>query len=127
MTLAELKTRIEQPEEVTFWGAKYVITPAFVRAKFGDGKKLLNIIPLNTRPDRYVVRVDSRLITSNWHEGQPHIQDCLDYILEAIEWEYGSARQFDEDDNEIEEKAPWPALDESVGVGWGEERWRHVL
>ncbi len=38
---ARLRWLIERPENVTFWGTKYTITPRLIAHKFGDGKQLV--------------------------------------------------------------------------------------
>lgn len=59
--LDDLRTRIEVEETARLWGQKHTITPRLVGQIWGDGKKLIGIQPLNTRPNYYVVCGDS-----NW-------------------------------------------------------------
>lgn len=106
------------PELVTrtvhFWGYDYEVTPALVGEVFGDGRQLIYFTPLATRPNWYVVRVDSSWNESNWSNG-----DCIgnhtDDIYDAIEEQYGRCY----DDEADEEGDPFPALDSDYGVGWG--------
>lgn len=121
METADLKRLIEKPREVTFWGQKHTVTPAFVSDSLGDGKKLLFVTPLATRPNWYVVRVDSSWDINNFGNGEL-VCEHLEEILFPIEKEYGLA-WYDEDDNELEVRRPFPALSEDCGVAWGEEEW----
>lgn len=121
-TLAkELAKRIEVPESGTFWGQPYTRIPQFVSPFFGDGQQLVCIQPLNTRPDLYVIRVDSIVKLSDdstCEYSDLHIRSLLDEIYDAIEDEYGSS-DADEDD-ETEESKPWPALNLNAGACWFE-------
>lgn len=62
------KARLEKRHWVRFWGRKYMRRPVFVPTALGDGNKLLAVQPLNTRPQYYLIRVDSTWATSNWSE-----------------------------------------------------------
>jgi hypothetical protein len=93
---------------VNFWGTEYKITPLLVEEIFGDGKQLIWLEPLATRPNYYVVRVDSKWDIDNG--GRDPLCDHLDDIYEAIENEYG-----DSDRGE----GGWPALSTSCGMRWG--------
>lgn len=122
---------VEQPQEVEFWGQKYTITPRLLTRRFGDGKKLIHVTPLNTRPDYYVVCVGSRWQTDNCADPDvgPLLCDRIDDILDAIEDQFGSAHcgscggHYGEDccaacDGEL--WADFPALNDDAGVCWGE-------
>lgn len=93
-------TRLEKPYFTNFWGRKKLVRPKFVEEILGDGLQLLSVTPLNTRPQHYYIRVDSRWDTSNEGEGET-VADHLDEILDAIEDQYDSCE---------EQWKPWPAL-----------------
>ena len=75
---------------------------------------------MNTRPDLYVIRVDSmvQLSDSKCEDSDLHIRSLLDEIYDAIEDGYGSS-DADEDD-ETEESKPWPTLNLNAGACWFE-------
>ncbi len=137
-TTATIQSQL-RPERVEFWGDEYTVEPALVAEIFGDGAQVIGLQPLNTRPQFYVVRVDSAWSISNWDDGDLLIEH-LDEIYESIEGEYGCA-YYEEDcdcscghcDGDsciqcecdcIAHGRPWPALNEEVGSGWFSlERW----
>jgi hypothetical protein len=137
----ELRKRIEVQESGEFWGQPYTRIPRFVESFFGDGQQLVCIQPLNTRPNLYVIRVDSIVklrddSTSTTSDLMMH--SLMDEIYNAIEDEYGSSDDEDEeneDDGEDEdedeetdtpnaaraqESKPWPALNLNAGACWFE-------
>lgn len=133
-----LRKLIETPREVSFWGCKYTITPRFVTKKFGDGKKLLAVQPLNTRPNYYVIRIDSR-----WYREKRDstIIDHTDDIVEAIIDEYSEIereREYltedleeqgiepDGDNTDLagnEDRLGWPVWSGDSGHAWFEVDW----
>lgn len=125
-TLAELTA----PRERKLWGQPHRITPELVETVFGDGQQIIGFCPLNTRPNYYVVRVDSGWELSNWEWNHPEpFIDHTDEVYSAIEDEYGSARWCKHcggEEGDCEETDPphefdrenWPALNEEVGSEW---------
>lgn len=108
---------IETEERVRFWGHSYTITPKLVSTVWGNGEKWMHLTPLNTRPNYYVLRVDSRLGAEGW----PEFADICDDVYNAIEDEFGRVDDdMDEDDSDSEELRDWPAADFSVGSSWGD-------
>lgn len=51
--------RFTRRRKVQWWGGEYDVTPAVANGHLGDGRQLLRIQPLNTRPDYYLIRIDS--------------------------------------------------------------------
>jgi hypothetical protein len=86
--------------------------------------------PMNTRPNYYVIRVDS-----SWSKDQ--MGEHIDDVLSALEEEFGPAYTDaedpddfdgdDPDDAEPEERErvhhDFPALNDEVGVSWGRYEW----
>lgn len=120
--------KVEVPYETHFWGAKCTCDPRFVDEALGDGQILLGLQPLNTRPNYYVIRVDS-----SWHlydcrdcedECPDYLVEHIDEIYEAIEDEYGDKdriRYFNENDldpGEEPDSEDWPVLDLYCGSSW---------
>ena len=127
-----LRALVEVEETVRWWGSEYQITPRLVHAVFGDGKKLVGIAPLNTRPNYYVVRVDSSCDLSDYGD---FVDDNLDEVLEAIDYQFSNLDREEEylrEDGASEEeiqsdqhaaRLAFPVLDDSSGVAWFELDW----
>jgi hypothetical protein len=126
-----LRQHIEQEQEVIFWGQGYRITRLLINAVLGDGKKLAGIQPLNTRPNYYVIRVDSGWDLSNWGDGDLFVDDLED-VYEAIEDQFSEIereREYLIEDGVSPERADlayypeelgWPVFSLDSGVGWFE-------
>jgi hypothetical protein len=93
------------------WGRAYMVRPALVKQRFGNGKRLIALIPILHRPNYYLVYVDNGWGLSNFDD-DPLI-DHLDDIYEQIAHEFG---QRDEDDAEY----CWPEEDFDGGSSWNE-------
>lgn len=96
--------------EVQFWGGKYRISPVLVGTVFGDGKKLMFLEPLATRPEYYVIMFDSAFDGKNIYEV---LDDDLEFLYDVIGDEFGDCYD-QEDDN-----PDWPALNTTCGCSWG--------
>ncbi len=106
-----------KPRQVRFWGQHYQIAPASVEQVFGDGMKLIGLAPLNTRPNYYVIRIDS-----SWDlDASDEFLDHLEEIYDAIENEYGARRTCycDPENDECEKCREWPAFCDE-GSSWFE-------
>lgn len=107
----ELRPLIEVEKEVLMWGQPIRITPLLVDEVLGDGKQLIGLAPLMTRPNYYVLRVDAGWDLDNLI-GDDDEGDHLEAIYETIEAEFGN-----EHDEETGEERGWPAL-VSGGSTW---------
>lgn len=110
-----LRATVEVPTEESLWAKSYEVVPRVVEQVFGDGLALIWVAPLNTRPNFYVVRVDSVLAADL--DGDA-FRDMIDEIIESI------ADQFGEHTDEPEhpmwgECCDWPVLNYDSGVSWG--------
>lgn len=113
---------ITKRRKVHFWGFDYFVSPVFIGSVLGDGNTLLGFQPLNTRPNYYLIRVDSGWSTDSYspapedgegtNEGWT-IVDHIDDIYDAIEDEVGPCL-----DEETGKKYPWPSLDYECGSSW---------
>lgn len=120
-----LRAHYEVPRTVKLWGEEYEITPAVCNRVFGDGKRLIFVEPLNTRPDYYVVQVDSSWTKESLED---HIDDVLLAIGEQFgttdsDWEEDADGDDAEDGNREEERRGFPVLDEDAGTSWGRCDW----
>jgi hypothetical protein len=139
MTTEELRAKIEQPIAMLHWGQERVCTPRLVDEVFGDGKVLLRLYPLNTRPNHYFVRVDT-----TWDEemigeelNPMYMHEVMDSVCEAIEEQFGSAlcgwcggrygcnkgSVCEGCADSTEEWSEFPALDDSCGSAWELHKW----
>ena len=103
-----------------FWGRNYVITPRLVEWVHGDGQQVIYFMPLNTRPDYYVARVDSKISLNNCEEPS-FVDEVLDDLCEHIEDQFGRHVEEWEADNgrTYTRHNPFPALSEDSGSCWG--------
>ena len=46
---------------VRFWGEDQLITPCLIKEEQGDGMQVVYLQPLDTRPNYYVLRIDSSI------------------------------------------------------------------
>lgn len=91
------------------WTQPYMVRPALLRKKFGNGRHLLAITPIQHRPRYYLVWIDDK-----WFGGpdanEELLYENLDAIYETIEDEFGRRN----------EDAPfqWPEADLGDGTAW---------
>jgi hypothetical protein len=113
--MRRLRKVVEKPYRSRWWGADHTIEAKLLPGRFGDGKFLVGIEPMNTRPQFYVVRVDSKwmptknedpLESDDWHE---FLQDDLCPALEDY---------FGRIDCEDDEYGGWPCVDLQIGCSW---------
>jgi hypothetical protein len=97
----------------TLWTQPYMIRPALVKQRFGNGKRLIGLSPVLHRPAYYLVWIDDRWNLSNWDHGEKLI-DHLDEIWDAIGDEFGFR------DREDESSYRWPEEDSRDGCSWWE-------
>ena len=109
-----LRAHIEAPHMRSMWGQPCKAEPKLVSQVFGNGQQWICLTPINTRPNYYVVRVDSSWRLSNYAEEGELLIEHLDEIYDAIEEQFGSSY-----DEETGEHHGWPALSEDSGSSWG--------
>lgn len=110
--MERLRALIEAEEDVRFWGQNYKITPRLVQHVYGKGDTLIAIVPLNTRPNYYVIIADASWDDDAFFEAwdaEIHEDICTDFSTDA----------YDDDGNEIEEdeqEIGWPVA--NFDSGW---------
>lgn len=102
----ETKTRTTH-----FWGGVYQVAPVLINEPMGDGLHLIALQSLDTRPQYYLVRIDS-----SWVLGSERFFDRLDEIYDHIEEEVGPRHWTDDDGKEVDDE--WPAFDFGCGQAW---------
>jgi hypothetical protein len=129
-TTEELRAAVEVEQETLFWGKPYRVTPRLVDKVFGDGRQLIHLTPLSTRPNYYVVRIDSRWTIDEPSECDATIRDHLDDIIDAAAEQFGSnecdceASAEDGHDDACPGEAWFPVFrSPDLGVAWGRLAW----
>lgn len=120
MTIGSLIKTEMTPKTVTHWGQKhYNHVPVLIDSIHGDGQCLIYIVPLATRPNYYIIRVDSS-VRQMVEDDDDEIIDFIEVKLcRMIRAEHGSYDDH-EDYYEKDVMIPFPALNYSCGCGWGE-------
>ena len=113
-----IKAILNAPYKTHFWGQECLCEPVFIDAVLGDGMTLISFTPLNTRPNYYLIRIDSHWLNPP-EDSDEDIYDHLDDIYDAIADQVGPAN-FEGDDGK-EEHDDWPALDDENGSCWCEQ------
>lgn len=73
-----------KPYDTRFWGEDCHISPAFVQDSDGDGLQLIWLSSIDTRPQFYILRIDS-----HWDVNSDDFD--LEYMLTRISEEYEDA------------------------------------
>lgn len=84
--LALLEKKLE-PYKTGFWGDIHHVFPALVEDSKGDGLQLIWLSSTDSRPQFYVLRIDS-----HWDVDSDDFN--LEYMLTRIEEEYGDADRY---------------------------------
>lgn len=134
--LPAIPKKFTRHREVHWWGRDYKVKPAVVNTHLGDGKLLLWFSPLNTRPDYYLIRVDSTFFGEPGSEAD---YDNVADVIEAIAEEYGEKEREREhlaedlreqgieptgENTDLagnEGRLGWPVLSLDSGYTWGRE------
>lgn len=82
MNSTTLRRLIEIEQTVRHNGEQHTIKPRLVEAVFGDGKQLIGLAQLGTRPNYYVVRIDS--LWDARETDHPFVRSVLRDHLEKI-------------------------------------------
>lgn len=94
----------------TLWTQPYMVRPALLKEKFGNGKRLLWLSPIMHRPNYYLAWVDDRWDLDN------EFREHLDDIINAIGEEFGTRDHAEENPQPYR----WPEEDLDDGCSWGE-------
>ena len=118
MNIEDLIKKEMIPKTVKHWGQPvHTHTPVLINATHGDGQCLIYFVPLGTRPDYYIIRVDSAVKKMIEDDGD-EICDFMEEVIHSmIVNEFGWIYEEDCDGELIER--PFPAFDISCGSDWG--------
>lgn len=121
---AEIKREC-RPRKSSLWGQQCDIAPAFVDTGRGDRRQLVWLQPIDTRPDYYVLRIDSKEDVESDDYGWDEMLLCpIEEVYDSYDrydWNWDEKRRWVgkeryEDYPPIEYK--WPMLQWSGG-SWG--------
>lgn len=121
---AALKATIEVETNDHLWhpddGVDFV--PRLCDKIFGDGRALLRLTTINSRPRYYVLRIDSRWDVEDRDapDGAYDLREALDEIYQALGEELGLAS---DEDEELDKLSAWPVLDHDLGTSWRRMSW----
>ena len=119
---ADLKAAVEVETHAYLWTPSDGVdfTPRVCDKIFGDGRALLRLTTINSRPRFYVIRIDSawKVDDSGAPDGGPDIWDQLEEIYEALEEQFGRVREIEDD-----EINGWPTFDHETGASWSRMDW----
>jgi len=86
--------------EASLWGQKSTIKPCLIEGIHGDGLQLVYLEPIDTRPNYYVLRIDSAIDVKNdesmSNEDQSEYGTVWEMLLRMIEEEYPNIDSFKE-------------------------------
>jgi len=108
-----------------FWGSDHTITPVLIEEVHGDGMQLVYFTALATRPNSYVLRIDSNiLISENFEDNDKSLsekdkaayREVGELLMTMIENRWGNVESEREND---EDEMVFPALNDSCGFGYG--------
>lgn len=120
-----LKSAVEVETRGVLWGQATHFVPHVCSAVFGDGRALLELAALNSRPRYYVIRIDSRWKLhgeSRAPDDALDVLDVLDDIYDALVADFGHAD--DETDDDTDDRyREWPAVDLDAGSSWARMDW----
>jgi hypothetical protein len=113
-------TKICRCHKTHFWGSDYLVTPRLVDWIHGDGLQVIGLWALNTRPNYYIARIDSKVSLDNDPLGPSFCNDVLDVLCDEIEDQYGRSYEEWEADNGRTYKRhnPFPAASFDSGTCW---------
>jgi len=125
-TIPATYTRARQ---IRHWGTTYTVTPAVVDVKLGNGRQLLAVTPLNTRPNYYLIRVSSAWIGDKIHDHLDEIYDAIidqygekererEYLIEDLRERGIEPTAANTDLAGNEDRLDWPVLSLDSGCAW---------
>lgn len=130
---AKLRRAVCKRTRRYLWTPDHMVTfvPALSSRLYGDGKALLGLTTINSRPRFYVLRIDSGWMIEmdqTAPDGAEQLVDRIDAFSFALEDEFGRGR-FDDDSGEPEtgrerdRRRKWPAYDDESGCSWWRLDW----
>lgn len=99
-TIEELINSEIETRETMFWGQKTIVTPALVDEVHGDGLQIVYLSSIDTRPNYYILKIDSSIILDNNEslsdEDQSEYGTVWEMLLRMIEDQYDNIDRYEE-------------------------------
>lgn len=131
LSLIEFLEQETKPQKVRFWGEDYVVTPALVSEMHGDGLQIVWLSSIYTRPNYYILRIDSSIDLDNdeslSEKDQQNYGAVYELLLNMIEDEYDSLDRYEEGENGLYYEPDYPDIEpfeyEFPMLNWGGGSW----
>ena len=130
---AKLRAAICKRRRSYLWTPEHMVTfvPALSNRLYGDGRALLGLPTINSRPRYYVLRIDSGWaleMDPSAPDDAEQLADRIDAFSFALEEEFGCGRYEDnsgetETARERDRRRKWPAYDDENGCSWWRMNW----
>lgn len=99
LTLDAFLKKATASRTVSFWGTDYTVTPALVDEVHGDGLQVVWLSSINTRPNYYLLRIDSSIQLSNdeslSEKDQYSYGTVMELLLHMVSEQYGDLCRYD--------------------------------
>ena len=99
-TIDELINSEIETHETMFWGKNITITPALVDEVHGDGLQIVYLSSIYTRPNYYILKIDSSIILGDdkslSDEDQSEYGTVWEMLLRMIEDQYDNIERYKE-------------------------------
>lgn len=102
-------SKLLKPQTTEHWGEVCKFKPELLDKVYGDGKRLLQLFPINERPRYWVVRVDSACGRDD------ELYEILDDIYEQIDEQFGTPS---EEDLGVGDERPYFPMYDGMGTSW---------
>lgn len=89
----KIMTYFARKRETTFWGQEYTIEPEIIENIHGDGLQCVYLTPIDTRPNYYVLRIDSSIDIEDDFVNEI---DICEMMLQMIEEEHDNIDDYEE-------------------------------
>ncbi len=133
--IAKIMAYYARERETELWGDKMMMKPEIISETQGDALQAVYLCPLDTRPNYYVLRIDSSIDIENVeyvNEGTKDEINISEMLLQMVESEHDSIESYEEIEvngetmyqyNEDEEPKTWAEVDFPTlhwsGGSWG--------
>lgn len=117
---AKLRRQIEVPTRPILWGQRHpYFVPRLLNKVYGDGRRLMFVEAISSRPRYIVVCVDSKTETLGEEYGDRYL---IDDIMDEAESQWGLCHCEECDPDEPEERR-FPVIHWNDGAAWGGYCW----
>ena len=103
------------------WGQRRgIVTPVLLPIAFGDGRQIIGLRPIMLRKSWYIIAIDSTMEVGG---NADDFRDLLDErIYPELEDRFSLASRPDDEDEDYDFFAEWPAVQHECGHEWWVEK-----